>query len=171
MLLGGKQLLLVIREKGVGTIQMNVGVPNGARIHVRIRVQIFVGRGLQKTIKLHIKLVEVWCNDGEFIDIIHHVANGEPLIDDSCKRAVKQYVNYRITVRDRKRDRNKVPMSEVDYERQQWVILKNQAAGRINMPTLLEMPSIVKQFYNAGITIDMVVDRYNRYWNNNGRVY
>jgi len=90
--------------------------------------------------------------------------DGEPLIDDSCKRAVKQYVNYRITVRDRKRDRNKVPMSEVDYERQQWVILKNQAAGRINMPTLLEMPSIVKQFYNAGITIDMVVDRYNRYW-------
>ena len=62
-------------------------------------------------------------------------------------------------------------MSEVDYERQQWVILKNQAAGRINMPTLLEMPSIVKQFYDAGITIDMVVDRYNRYWNNNGRVY
>lgn len=90
--------------------------------------------------------------------------DGEPLIDDSCKRAVKQYVNYRITVRDRKRDRNKVPMSEVDYERQQWVILKNQAAGRINMPTLLEMPDIVKQFYDAGITIDMVVDRYNRYW-------
>jgi hypothetical protein len=90
--------------------------------------------------------------------------NGEPLIDDSCKRAVKQYVNYRVTVRDRKRDRNKVPMSEVDYERQQWVILKNQAAGRINMPTLLEMPSIVSQFYNAGITVDMIVNRYNGYW-------
>lgn len=94
--------------------------------------------------------------------------NGEPLIDDSAKRAVKQYVNYRITSRDRKRNRQLVPMSEVDYERQQWVILKNQAAGRINMPTLIEMPDIVAQFYNAGITIDMFMDRYNGWWTGYG---
>lgn len=96
--------------------------------------------------------------------------NGEPLIDDSAKRAVKQYVNMKITSRDRKRDRTKVPMSEVDYERQQWVILKNQAAGRINMPTLIEMPSIVNQFYNAGVTVDMFLDRYNGWWMGYGNV-
>ena len=97
--------------------------------------------------------------------------HGEPLIEDSAKRAVKQYLKTKVVKRDRLKNRNNVPMSEVQYEDQQWVILKNQAAGRINMPTLLEMPDIVSSFYNAGITIDMFKDRFANYWNNNGRVY
>lgn len=90
--------------------------------------------------------------------------NGEPLVDDEAKRAVKQYVKTKIVKRDRMRNRQAVPMSEVQYEDQQWVILKNQAAGRINMPSLVEMPSIVDQFYNAGITINMIVDRYTGWY-------
>jgi len=98
--------------------------------------------------------------------------DGEPLVEDSAKRAVKQYLKTKVVQRDRMKDRAKVPMSEVQYENQQWVILKNQAAGRINMPTLIEMPSIVSAFYNAGITIDMFKDRWTGYWNGGyGRPY
>lgn len=97
--------------------------------------------------------------------------DGNPLIDDSAKRAVKQYVKTKIVKRDRMRDRTRVPMSEVQYEDQQWVILKNQAAGRINMPSLIEMPSIVNQFYNAGVTVDMFLDRYNGWFVGYGNNY
>ena len=97
--------------------------------------------------------------------------DGEPLVEDSAKRAVKQYVKTKVVKRDRMRNRNLVPMSEVQYEDQQWVILKNQAAGRINMPTLIEMPDIVAQFYNAGITVDMFLDRYNGWYVGYGNAY
>lgn len=90
--------------------------------------------------------------------------NGDPLVDDEAKRAVKAYVDLKVTSRDRNRNRQAVPMSEVQYKQQQWVILKNQATGRINMPSLIEMPSIVNQFYDAGITINMIVDRYNGWY-------
>lgn len=90
--------------------------------------------------------------------------NGDPLVDDEAKRAVKAYVDLKVTSRDRNRNRQAVPMSEVQYKQQQWVILKNQATGRINMPSLVEMPTIVNQFYDAGLTVDMFVDRYNGWY-------
>jgi len=97
--------------------------------------------------------------------------NGEPLVDDAAKRAVKAYVDLKVTSRDRNRNRQAVPMSEVQYKQQQWVILKNQAAGRINMPSLVEMPSIVSQFYNAGITVDQFLGRYNSWYAGYGTFY
>lgn len=90
--------------------------------------------------------------------------DGEPLIEDDAKRAVKQYISYMMLNRKRRQDRSAIPQSEIDSEYHKWVVLKNQAAGRINMPHLIEMDSIISQYYNAGITIDMFVDRWDQYW-------
>lgn len=91
--------------------------------------------------------------------------NGEPLLDEANARAIKQYINYMYTRRERKKNRKSVPQSEVDSEYQIWVRLRNEAIGESNMPKPHQMKEIGEKWMNTGITPKDVIDsRYGDWY-------
>lgn len=76
---------------------------------------------------------------------------GKPVVDERNQRAVKQYISYMWTKRERKRDRKGVPQSEVESEYNIWVRLKGEAQGEQKMIGPLDMREIARIFLNAGV--------------------
>lgn len=77
---------------------------------------------------------------------------GNPLIDEVCAKAVKQYINYMHTRRQRKINRKSVPQSEVEAENNRWIRMKMEAIGNVNLVSPTQLKGIANKWLNYGIT-------------------
>lgn len=72
--------------------------------------------------------------------------DGLPLIPEYNQRAIMSYIEFMYTKRERRRKRNEIPLSEVDWMYNNWVTLKMDAVGYKNMPSTLKMEEIVRKW-------------------------
>lgn len=84
---------------------------------------------------------------------------GTPLVDGKAARAVKQYIKWQTTAQKRRRNRDDVPMSEVDYERRLWEKLADQAYGNIMMPNAMELEKLGVTWVTAGLSPSKFISR------------
>lgn len=82
---------------------------------------------------------------------------GTPLLDEKASRAIKQYIVWKVKAMQRNKDKNLIPMSEIDFEYRLWTKLCDQAYGNIMMPNKLELEKIGVTWLNSGITINQFV--------------
>jgi hypothetical protein len=71
---------------------------------------------------------------------------GNPLIPEYYGRAATAYIEFMHTKRLRSRNRQEVPMSEVDYLERRWLRLKLDAVSQRNQPSKPEIEAAILQW-------------------------
>jgi len=72
--------------------------------------------------------------------------NGEMLIEESMQEAMICFIEYMYIKRERNKDRNKIPMSEVDYYGTQWRNKRMEVRGARKVPDPLAMDTIARRW-------------------------
>jgi hypothetical protein len=72
--------------------------------------------------------------------------DGMPLIPEYYTRAVTTYIEFMHVKRMRMRNRQEIPMSEVDYMEKRWLRMKLDAVTQRNMPTKPEIEGAIMQW-------------------------
>ena len=74
---------------------------------------------------------------------------GNPLFEEKMKEAVLSYIEFRYTNRGRFRNRENVPLSEVQYREDVWRRKRQEVRGDIKMPDPNEFNNIARKWVTA----------------------
>lgn len=72
--------------------------------------------------------------------------NGDPIIPEYYMRAIVGYIEHKFIKRERARNREAVPLQEVQLSYQNWISLKSDAMSKRNQPEKMEIRAAVESW-------------------------